>query len=157
MQTVHDVLRFVRETDSSIEAVWRAYADVDRRVEWSVPNGEMIVYDATGLAEGGLENYRCGPPGDLSTFGTVQYYIVDPPHRLIYSDMVRHGGQILAVALLTWEFGSIEHGTRITVVDHVTSLVGQGMIDGHRNGHDKALDQLLQWLSAHGEQTRGDR
>lgn len=58
---------------------------------------------------------------------------------------------------LTWEFGSIEHGTRITVVDHVTSLVGQGMIDGHRNGHDKALDQLLQWLSAHGEQARGDR
>ena len=38
-------------------------------------------------------------------------------------------------------------GTRVDLVDQVVSFVGQGMIDGRRNGHDICLRQLRDFLS----------
>ena len=53
----------------------------------------------------------------------------------------------MAIAVLMWQLEASDRGTRITVVDQVTSLVGQGVIAGHRNAHDKTLDQLVRWLA----------
>lgn len=147
MKAIHDTLRFIREVDHPIETVWQAYADVENRSQWSVPSGEQIIYDTAEFTEGGHDRYRCGPPGDLSNLGTHRYYLIDTPCRLIYSDTIRRDGQVMAVAVLTWELEAVERGTLIVVVDQVTSLVGQGMIDGHRNGHERTLDHLMQWLA----------
>lgn len=147
MHVVHDTLHFTREADQPIDTVWAAYADVGHRRQWSVPSGEQIIYDAVDFTAGGQESYRCGPPGDLSNVGTLRYHLIDPPHRLIYTDTVRRDGELMAVALLTWELEASDRGTRIAIADQVTSLVGHGMIDGHRNGHDKTLDQLIRWLA----------
>ncbi|WP_175442312.1 SRPBCC domain-containing protein [Humibacillus sp. DSM 29435] len=146
MDVVHETLRFTREVDQPVDAVWAAYADVDHRTQWSVPSGEQIIYDSADFTVNGQDRYRCGPPGDLSNFGTHCYYFIDSPQRLVYSDTIRREGQLMAVAILTWDFEASDQGTRITVVDQVTSLVGQGMIDGHRNGHDKTLDRLRGWF-----------
>lgn len=147
MGAIHDTLRFTRECNQPIDIVWAAYADIESRIQWSVPSGEEIVYDTADFTAGGQDSYRCGPPGDLSNFGNHQYHLVEPPRRLVYSDIVQRDGQLMAVALLSWEFETSDHGTRITVVDQVTSLVGHAMIEGHRNGHEKTLDQLIQWLA----------
>ncbi len=147
MDALQDTLRFTREINRPIDTVWAAYAHVENRRQWSVPSGERIIYDTADFTEGGQDSYRCGPPGDLSNFGTHRYYLIEPPQHLIYSDAIRRDGQLLAVAVLTWELQAGGHDTRLTVVDQVTSLVGQGMIDGHRNGHDKTLDQLVRWLA----------
>ncbi len=53
----------------------------------------------------------------------------------------------MAVALLSWELEDLGDRTRVSVIDQVTSLVGPGMIDGHRNGHNTTLDQLADYLS----------
>ncbi|WP_338747849.1 SRPBCC domain-containing protein [Janibacter alittae] len=147
MDAVHETLHFTQEIDAPIDTVWAAYADVDSRREWSVPAGEEIVYDLADFTTGGEDIYRCGPPDDLSNLGAHRYHLIDAPHRLIYSDAVQRDGELMAVALLTWELEATEAGTRITVVDQVTSLVGQGMVEGHHNGHTKTLAQLANWLS----------
>lgn len=144
--TQHEILRLTREVDASIDTVWAAYANVENRRQWSVPAGEHIVYDAADFTAEGEDTYRCGPPGDLSNLGAHRYVVIDAPRRLIFSDTIRRDGEVMAVAVLTWEFEATGDGARITVVDQVTSLAGQGMIDGHRNGHDKTLDQLADWL-----------
>lgn len=147
MDAIHDTLRFTREVSQPIDRVWAAYADLDNRSQWSVPNGEQIIYDTADFTAGGQDNYRCGPPGDLSNVGVLRYYLVESPRRFICSDTIRRQGQLMAVAVLTWELEASDHGTRITVVDQVTSVVGQGMVDGHRNGHHKTLNQLVRWLA----------
>lgn len=147
MDVVHDTLCFTREVDRPLDTVWAAYGDVEQRSQWSFPSGEQIIYDTAEFREGGEDTYRCGPPGDLSNLGTNRYYLVDAPHRLIYSETIRRDDKLMSIAVLTWDIKSTVHGTRITVVDQVTSLVGPGMIDGHRNGHDTALDQLVRWLA----------
>jgi len=64
-----------------------------------------------------------------------------------YSDTVHRDGELMAVALLSWELEDLGDRTRVSVIDQVTSLVGPGMIDGHRNGHNTTLDQLADYLS----------
>ena len=66
MDAVHDTLRFTREIEHPIDAVWTAYADVQNRSQWSVPSGEQIIYDTADFTADGQDTYRCGPPGDLS-------------------------------------------------------------------------------------------
>ncbi len=111
-----------------------------------MPDGEEIVYDAANLTIGGRDDYRCGPPGQLDNMGAHTYHLIEPHERLLYSDTVHRAGQLMAVALIWWELEPLGEGTRVTVVDQVTSLVGQGMVDGHRNGHEKTLDQLVRWV-----------
>lgn len=147
MEIVHETLHFTRELARPIATVWGAYADIERRVQWSVPIGDELVYDASDFSEGGVDSYRCGPPGDLSVVGQNRYQLIDPRRRLVYTDAVEHDGQIMAVALLTWKFEAIANGTRLTIVDQITSFVGRGMVEGHRNGHELTLDQLVAWLA----------
>ncbi len=116
------------------------------RRQWSVPEGEDIVYDTADFTAGGEDTYRCGPPGHLDNVGTHRYHLIEPRRRFLYSDIVHRDDQLMAVAVLLWELEDLGQRTRVTVIDQVTSLVGQGMIDGHRNGHDKTLDQLGRWV-----------
>lgn len=147
MNATHDILHFTRDIRHPVESIWRAYAHVDDRSQWSVPQGERMIYDTSEFTRGGIDSYRCGPPNDLSAQGTVHYHLVDEPNRWTYSESIHSGEHLLAVSLVTWELQPLDHrGTRITIVNHVTSLIGQEMIEGTRNGHNKALDQLAQWL-----------
>lgn len=62
---------------------------------------------------------------------------------IVHTDTVTTNGHLLAAALLTWEFADDHDGcTTVKVTNQVTSFVGDSMIDGHRNGHLKALGQL---------------
>lgn len=146
MTNAHDALRFSRDIDAPVDRVWAAYADIENRRQWSVPEGEDIVYDAAAFTAGGTDTYRCGLPGHLDNAGTHIYHLIEPQRRFLYSDIIHRDDQLMAVAVLLWELEDQGEHTRVTVVDQVTSLVGQGMVDGHRNGHDKTLDQLVRWV-----------
>lgn len=148
MNTAHDILRFDRDIDAPVSRVWDAYADIENRTQWSVPEGEDMVYDVAEFVTGGQDIYRCGPPGDLSNAGHHLYHLIEPRKRFLYTDTVRRDGELMAVAVLLWELEALEgNRTRVTVVDQVTSLVGPGMIDGHRDGHNKTLDRMLRWIA----------
>ena len=112
-----------------------------------MPEGEEIVYDEAAFASGGEDRYRCGPPGELLNSGHLTYHLVELHNGFLYTETIRRDGSLLAVALLTWQMDDLgAAGTRVSVVDQVTSLVGAGMIDGHQNGHKLALEQLAHYL-----------
>lgn len=113
-----------------------------------MPSGEQMVIDHDDLRPGGTGSYRCGPPGSLDVSGDVAYLVVAPGELLVHTDTIRSGDAVLAAALLTWTFAEEDGLTRVEIVDQVTSFVGPGIIDGHRNGHRLALEQLGRWLKA---------
>lgn len=111
----------------------------------SVLDGDQIISDTAECTAEGQDTYRCGRPGHLTNVGT-HHYLVDAPGRMIYSDTIRYGGRLMAVAVLSWELQPSDCA-RGWSSSTVTSLVGQGMVDEHRNGHKKTLDQLINWQS----------
>ncbi|WP_210605195.1 SRPBCC domain-containing protein [Brevibacterium oceani] len=129
-------------------AVWKAFADVDQRVRWGVPEGEAMICDVDEFRPGGSIRARCGTPGALEFVSAGQYCAVEDERWLVTTETLTRDGQILSTAIITWTFTATASGTRVELVDQVVSFVGQGMIDGHRNGHDICLRQLGDHLSA---------
>ncbi len=142
----HETLTFTQSIDAPLSAVWSAIADSTQRAVWSVPVGEAMVYDRSNFGVGGRDEYRCGPPETLEFHCVVDYVQIAPESLIVHTDTVATEGQTLAVALVTWELDDNGGSTLIRLTDQVTSFVGAGMIDGHRNGHTKALSQLRDFV-----------
>ncbi|WP_181275669.1 SRPBCC domain-containing protein [Brevibacterium oceani] len=136
------------DIEHSTSVVWKAFADVDQRVRWGVPDGEAMICDVDEFRPGGSIRARCGTPGALEFDSAGMYCAVEPERWLVTTETLTRNGQILSTAIITWTFTATASGTRVDLVDQVVSFVGQGMIDGHRNGHDICLRQLRDHLSA---------
>lgn len=135
-----------RRVSAPLAAVWDAYADPSKRSRWSVPAGEVMVYDEADFREAGRDRYRCGPPEKLDFHGVVEYSRIIPRTLIVYTETVRSEPHVLATGVLAWEFEAHGDETQIKITDQLISFIGQSMIDGSRNGHTKALDQLDEFL-----------
>lgn len=107
-----------------------------------------MIYDLDDFRSGGRAIYRCGTPEELQFHAEVAYLLVESPNLIVHTETVRTGNQLLATGLVSWEFHEEAEGTRLVVTNQVTSYVGQDMIEGNRNGHTIALDQLVLMLAA---------
>lgn len=134
--------------DRPVSAVWSAFADIGQRVQWGVPEGEEMVCDVDEFRPGGAIRARCGSPGALEFVSTGQYCAVVPDRHIVTTETLTRGDEILSTAIITWALIPTSTGTRVELVDQVVSFVGEGMIDGHRNGHDICLRQLGEFLSS---------
>lgn len=145
---VHDTIQLEQQVSAGLQQVWRAFADSEARAQWGVPAGDEQVYDRDDFRTGGEAAYRCGDPGLLQYSVEVNYAAVDPRGVLVYTETVWSGDDLLATALVSWELTLVGDATVVAVTDQVTSFVGPGMVEGHRNGHRKALKQLAELLTA---------
>ncbi|GAA1633540.1 hypothetical protein GCM10009700_20920 [Brevibacterium sanguinis] len=136
------------EIEHPVSAVWTAFADTDQRVQWGVPEGEEMICDIDEFRPGGSIRARCGAPGALEFASTGQYCAVMPKRHIVTTETLTKDDEILSTAIITWTLTATSTGTRVELVDQVVSFVGQGMIDGHRNGHDICLRQLGEFLSS---------
>lgn len=147
MSVTHQTLHITQVISAPLDTVWAAFQDTSSRSKWSVPKGDGLVYSTDDFRPGGLASYRCGPSGDLNVAGEIGYVQILPRELVVHTDTVTTDGTLLATALVTWTFEPHDDGALVTIVDQVASFVGQDMIDGHRNGHTKALAQLAEFLS----------
>nr|WP_209325249.1 SRPBCC domain-containing protein [Brevibacterium renqingii] len=106
-----------------------------------------MVYEHDDFRTGGSFLARCGTPGELEFASVGQYSAIEPGRYVVSSETVSHSNSVLSAALITWTLEAMPTGTRVSIVDQVASFVGQGMIDGHKNGHEVCLRQLGSFLS----------
>ncbi|MEO0498905.1 MAG: SRPBCC domain-containing protein, partial [Pseudomonadota bacterium] len=79
----------------------------------------------------------------------VNYHLVTPDRQITFTEELWDGEQILTVALITFDLKPIGEGeTALTLTDQVTSFVGAGPVDGHREGYSQALTNLQQHLTS---------
>lgn len=132
-------------------AVWAAFANTEAREQWGAPVGEALVYDFDEFRTGGSARYRCGTPGELQFCATVDYVAIEEARFAVHTDTVWHGENLLATGLVTWAFSEAPEGTTVSITAQVVSFVGTDMIEGNRNGHRIALEQLRAFLSGPGQ------
>lgn len=150
MNPVTETIRLSAEIARPRGDVWAAFADTEARQQWSVPDGEGLIYDYDDFRTGGSARYRCGTPGELQFSAAIDYVRVEEHSYAVHTDTVWRDEDLLATALITWTLSAVPEGTRISIVDQVVSFVGTGMVEGHRNGHRIALKQLDALLTGPG-------
>ena len=148
MQPLTETIRPSTEVTRPRGDVWAAFADTAARAKWGVPAGDALVYDHDDFRTGGRAEYRCGSPGALDFRAVIDYVRTEEKSFAVHTDTVWRGDELLATGLITWSFTDVPAGTLVTIINQVVSFVGQGMIDGHRNGHDICLRQLGEFLNS---------
>ena len=144
MDIYHETLVFEREFSATPDRLFQAYADPKQREVWSAPTPEtVIVIDESDVRTGGREIARCGSAENLNWTMKVAYHSVVENRLITFTEELWDGDSILTVALITFEFQpSGTNGTKLTLTDQVTSLVGEGGVAGHSDGYTKALANL---------------
>lgn len=140
-------LRFRRIIHRPVKRVWSAYADVEQRSVWAIPEGEEVVYDAADFVAGGVDSYRCGPPGDLANHVSTTYLGVDAGNSFVAINQLRRDDRAVAADTTHWRLDANGEITSLAVDVQVTSLAGCGVLDGYRIGHERTLDHLERFLA----------
>lgn len=151
MNPTTDTIRLSTEITRPRGGVWAAFADTEARQQWSAPAGERLIYDRDDFRTGGSAEYRCGSPEALEFSAAIDYIHVEEEEFAVHTDTVWHGNELLATGMITWSFADVPAGTSVTIVNQVVSFVGGDMIDGSRNGHRIALEQLGAFLTGPGQ------
>ena len=146
---MHDTIRLERHLDHPPAAVFAAYANVDQRVVWTAPSDdEIVIFEADDFRIGGLDQFLCGRRDAPDFVGTTRYDHIIDNELIVFTERLVHGDQLLAMSLVTWELAPSGTGTTLVVTDQVTSLAGQGPIDGSRHGYSAILDRLTNHLAS---------
>ena len=147
----HETIVLGREFPHSPARLFAAYADVEQRAVWSAPSAEEFVeFDTHDFRVGGVDEFRCGlRDAPESTFaGTTRYEdIVDDACLVFTERLVTAAGELLAMSLVTWAIEPTDVGSRLAITDQVTSVQGDGPIDGSRHGYTAMLEQLDRFLT----------
>ena len=140
----HDTLIFERHLRRPAGDVFNAYADIDQRVLWSAPSDdEVVIFESHDFSVGGVDRFICGPKSAPSFAGTTRYHAIVDGETIVFTERLTDlDHNLAAVSLVTWHVGPDGDGSKLTIVDQVTSIVGSGPIDGSRHGYNAMLDQL---------------
>lgn len=107
-----------------------------------------MLYSHDDISPGGTAEYRCGTPGELQFAVRAEYLVVEAEHLVVHTETVRMKDQVLASGVVSWAFTDQDDGVLVSVTNQVTSFVGEAMLDGTRNGHAVALEQLAELLKS---------
>ncbi len=140
----HDTLTFERHFPHPPAAVFEAYADIDQRVAWSAPSeDEVVIFESADFTVGGTDRFLCGLKDAPSFAGTTSYHAIIDGETIVFTEHLTNlDDDLMAVSLVTWSVTSDGDGSKLIIVDQVTSVAGRGPIDGSRQGYAAILDQL---------------
>jgi uncharacterized protein YndB with AHSA1/START domain len=140
----HDTIVLERTYDAPPARVFAAFASPEARMRWGAPSPSAgLVYDKADFRVGGVDLSRCGPRGHLIYSVETRYLDIVPQRRIISTEVVSEGANLLCFALITVEFAPAGDGTRLILTDQVAAFGGRSMIEGHRAGHTAALGNLV--------------
>lgn len=140
----HETIQLTHRYSASAKRVYAAYLNPRAREIWSAPNETSAVEIVSAdIRSGGVEETRCGTKGDLEYRTEVRYHSVLANELITFSEALFHGESLLMVALITFEFRSVnERVTELVLTDQITSFVGRDGVEGHRVGFSAALANL---------------
>lgn len=145
----HDTLTFERHFPHPPAAVFDAYADIDQRTIWSAPSDdEIVIFESHDFTVGGTDRFLCGLKDAPSFAGTTRYHAIIDGETIVFTEHLTNlDDQLLAVSLVTWTVAPDRDGSTLTITDQVTSVAGDGLIQGSRHGYAAMLDQLERHLT----------
>jgi uncharacterized protein YndB with AHSA1/START domain len=141
----HD-LRLERVYDAAPEVVFDAFTDPDAQKELYADAPDWIVESECDLRVGGRWTIAFGPPGSEPARETNVFQVVDRPHRLVYTSMMRtpDGSSIDTGMQVTFE--EVGATTRVTIVQTGYSTTERR--DEFASGWASILDELERVIAA---------
>ncbi len=140
-----------RDLDCRPELIFDAYADIDQRTRWSVPDDEIVVFESHDFRVGGIDRFIRGPREHPTIAGTIRYEHIVSQECIVFTERLSNpNNELLAVSLITWLIVSSGTSSRLTITDQTTSVAGSRPIEGAQYGYEVMLDRLTHHLANRG-------
>jgi uncharacterized protein YndB with AHSA1/START domain len=138
-----ETLTLRRIYDAPPERVFRAWTEPAELQRWNSPSDDWpLQVLEVDLRVGGVYRAAFGPPGEEPYLETDEYREIVRPTRLVFTETIRRGGQVLSQTMCTVEFIDLGGRTEVVVTD-------QGIgAEIHRRGWTRALGALARVLAS---------
>lgn len=144
-----ETLVLERRFATSPERLFAVMTDAAARRVWNAPSDDVVIeIDACDIRPGGREVARCGPKDNPEFTATADFHVVDGPGRLVLTETLTVGGDMLSLSLVTQEIRPDDMGSHLKVTLQIVSLTGPETLAGYAEGWTGALDNLTRLLTA---------
>lgn len=145
---LHGSFTIERTYDTPLERVWAAFADPEVKRLWfdGPPEWDSEPYIGD-IREGGREVSIGGPKGGpVSRYYSYIWEVV-PNQRIVTTYEMYIDDDRLSVSLLCTEFEPTSDGTRVTLTEQATYLLGQDGTPDREHGFRLILDMVEQVIA----------
>lgn len=146
-----DRFTITREYNHSLEKVFRAWAEIDRKINWfKAPEGWVREQHTLDFREGGSEVMRGEFPGKGKSSYSAHYYQIAPNERICYSSDVRWDGELYSASLVLVEFFPTDAGTRMEFTEAITYFEpdhAHAKVEDRMKGTNMHFDWLVEYLA----------
>lgn len=146
MKIEHKTIKLKKVIKAPIQAVYKALSTTKEKAKWSAPGNDEIKYLKSNFKNGGIETFKCGPPGSLDFSGTLHYEDIIKNKRIVYTETVFYKKAKLSSALISTELSEKNGTTIIEMTIQVVSYNGPQMLKGNEVGYKGSLKNLKQYL-----------
>ncbi len=130
------------------KAVFRAWTDPKRLVQWWGPHGFRTTIQSMDVRVGGTWSYVLHGPDGVQYPNTAVYEVLEPPHRLIFRNTGGHVQDKHLTCRMIATFVEIQEQTQVTLRMQFQSIVRLenakqwGAVEGGKQSFER-LDALL--------------
>lgn len=141
--TTHDTMVLERTYHASVEAVFLAWADPDRKRVWFLgpdsPDGDYSL----DFRVGGRELSHGSPAGSHDEYTyDARYLDIVPDRRIVYANHMTRGETRISASLTSVEFSADGAETTLVLTEHGIYLDGEDKPEYRRAGIADQLDAL---------------
>lgn len=139
-------IRLQRVIDATPDAAFHHWVDADARRNWYAPEEGWIVEAQTDLRVGGAWSVSFGPTPDEMYHDEGVFEVVEPPHRLVYTAVMRFPGRDSFETRISVTFQETPDGkTLMTLFDR--GYPSKERRDEHERGWPAFLDAFERTLA----------
>lgn len=131
-----------RSFSASVEDVFRAWADLDIKRQWSDCHADHTVEFSLDFRNQGRETYRALHPEHGEQRVEKLFFDIRPNLRIVFAYDISIGGNRLSVSLVTVEFNASEAGTLMVYTEQIAYLDGHQDLEQRIHGTGEGLDRL---------------
>ncbi len=145
---VHDTFVVERSYEAPVNAVFRAWADPDRKARWFAGSADALG-NGYGLdfRVGGTEVNRGGPPGGPVYTYQAEFRDIVVDQRIVYTYEMYADDARISVSVATVEFSESSGSTQLVVTEQGVFLDSHDTAAQREEGTRSLLDSLAASLA----------
>lgn len=142
-QTYHRTQKIEKHLQASPQRVYDAWADANKRAQWSGPSSEIeIKMEQDDFTPGGRDISLCIAGGEVMAKVLADYHDIVPEQRIVFTETIMAAEAVQGVSLVSALFEPDGEGTKLTVTLQTAALDDGSILDEVAMGWEAALLNL---------------
>ena len=132
----------------SVETVFAAWAELDKRARWNAPSDEVqIRYTEDDFSVGGKDVSLCLVGDHIVAEVVGLYHDIVTNQRIVYTEIIKSDEMVQGVSQVSVHFAPSGAGTEMTVTLQTCALAGAEVLEEVAEGWNAAMAKMAEMFA----------